>query len=197
MREQYRETLQDPNSEGYEEVQEEFFEEAQKIIQLPETKEDVLESIFNGMMEDVPEPELSDCVSTLEAFPDFRPMLLQAMYVDEALTILDQLSDFSPAAVLYGKTLERCLRDTLLPVMTKMIPDTKVMTKDLVNTELSRWTMGAFSTILSKEYCDNTKRILDFTTNPKTKLKKSNLPYYTLFDQMNAEQQKNGMISIM
>lgn len=191
LREQFRQKLQTEDQDVLAEHEEAFFTQAQEIIRIPEVPEGELERVFRERMEDVPETLRADCMDTLQKYPEIRTMFFQAMYVGETISNLNRLEDLSPAVVLYGKALEGCLRATLLPVFEKMIPDARVQTKNVTNTEFKTWTLGAFSTVLHREYCDYSEEIQKIMADGKMreKIKRSKLPCYVLYDQMNDAQQ--------
>ncbi len=139
-----------------EEQEELFFEEAEKQIALPDTPQHQLETNCREIMEHSTNPDFDEMQAAITDDPTLYNLVLQAFYAEKMIADMDLLDDYSPAVVLYGKSLEHCLRARLKPVILRKAPrakmkSNKTLAKDIRDED---WTLGVFSTALHYEFCD-------------------------------------------
>lgn len=151
----------DVSSDNYIEEEQELYDKAALKI--------------SGALEEVPNMEF-ECRKIVENegehfdkmnemirdLPELKKIIHQAIYAKWLLSAHKEFEDYSPAAVLYGKSLEMFLYERLKPILIKKIPNYQMPGKTkLVKADKKKFTLGAYATILKNEFCENSKSEYD------------------------------------
>lgn len=158
LQNKYRDSFVDADAESLDEIENKFFAEAENVIRLPgNVTQDSLEKKCQSLMSDSVDPDYDRFIECMSDNDKLRTLIMQAIYAENSISSLDQLEDYSPAAVLYGKSMEHCLRSRLKPVFARKTPKVKFKgDRKISKCPDYLLTLGVFSTILHIEFCENT-----------------------------------------
>lgn len=90
-------------------------------------------------------------------------LFCQAVYAEEAITQLKLLTDYSPAATMYNKTAEHCLKKRILPILRRDCPDRKIKKWTFVDVPENQIELGTIIYAIKDTYCNNSEHITNKT----------------------------------
>ncbi len=126
-----------------------FFEEAEKQIEVPDAKCDI-KQFAEKLLAETSNYSLTDILNYANKLDGNETRILQALYVEYSVCQIENLNDYSPIGVLYGKAVEDYAKKTVLAALRKNCPNAKIYDKDLKEKDDNKISIGNIAHMVGK-----------------------------------------------